>query len=549
MLFDRAQLTAALPQYEVGAELGRGGFGLVIEGRHRRLGRPVAIKILTISGPDVERRFLAEAQVMAVFDHPHVVRVHDYAESDGLCLIVMEHLPGGTLTSRIAEGLRPETAIAIGLAISDALHAAHERGIVHRDIKPDNVLFAADGAVKVTDFGIAKLFEGSTITTGTLVGTPAYAAPEQILGQRIGPQTDVYAVGGLIYHMLAGRTPFSLALPFSAMLHHHLNTRPELPAGMPPRIAEVVGQALEKESADRPASAKEFALALADAAAAEFGPGWSARAEIPLRVDDDIRAAVTLTGGAGQARLAAAAVRPGSPGITPSPARRPRSGDTPVQLQTPPPGHLAIPGYAEPPVNPSYGHGVPPAAATTPGWGFTPNSFGHGVRPPATPTSFLEDPSSGLPPSVATPDPRTPLPNRDVGTSYGHGAPPETTGSVPVVPRSRSGRHAAEPGADSGAAGSWRPESPADPFAVSGGARHASQDHPAPAGRAARRHRQPEPPEAGAQGVGVRGVGATEAGAEEEGISRRMLIVLVAVVALIAVISVAIGAAIGYTTR
>ncbi|TQS40342.1 serine/threonine-protein kinase [Cryptosporangium phraense] len=532
MLFDRAQLTAALPQYEVGAELGRGGFGLVIEGRHRRLGRPVAIKILTISGPDVERRFLAEAQVMAVFDHPHVVRVHDYAESDGLCLIVMEHLPGGTLTSRIAEGLRPETAIAIGLAIADALHAAHERGIVHRDIKPDNVLFAADGAVKVTDFGIAKLFEGSTITTGTLVGTPAYAAPEQILGQRIGPQTDVYAVGGLIYHMLAGRTPFSLELPFSAMLHHHLNMRPELPAGMPPRIAEVVGQALEKEPADRPASAKAFALALADAAAAEFGTGWSARAETPLRVDDDIRAAVTLTGGAGQAR--AAAIRPRSP------ARRQRSGDTPVQLQTPPPGHLAIPGYDAPDV-------APPA---TPAWGYTPTSFGHGhqppmapspmtpspmtpppyssaAAPPATPTSFVEDPSGGLPP--LTP------PQPSVGTSYGHVLTPNPgpSGPSPITPapgpaevhRGRSGRHAADPDAEQ--AGAWRPESP-------GPARHASGDHPAPEGRAARRRRRPEP------------VGGPE---EDEGISRRMVILLAAVVAVVAVISIAIGAAIGYTTR
>ncbi|GAA0231997.1 serine/threonine-protein kinase [Cryptosporangium japonicum] len=396
MLFDRAQLTAALPQYEVGAELGRGGFGLVIEGRHRRLGRPVAIKILTISGPDVERRFLAEAQVMAVFDHPHVVRVHDYAESDGLCLIVMEHLPGGTLTSRIAEGLRPEAACAIGLAIADALHAAHQRGIVHRDIKPDNVLFAGDGAVKVTDFGIAKLFEGSSITTGTLVGTPAYAAPEQILGSRVGPATDVYAVGGLVYHMLTGRTPFSLDLPFSAMLHHHLNMRPELPAGMPPQIAAVVGQALEKEPAARPESAKAFALALATAAVADFGSSWSAHADTPLRVDDDVRAVMAMTTRGAQASLATR-VR--------STPRRSQADAASLQLRTPPPGHLAVPeSYSSEPHQPetpnplsSFGHGVPPGGLTTPGFG------GPGDARPFDANAFFGTPSETSPPVTPPP--------------------------------------------------------------------------------------------------------------------------------------------------
>jgi len=442
MLFDRAQLTAALPQYEVGAELGRGGFGLVIEGRHRRLGRPVAIKILTISGPDVERRFLAEAQVMAVFDHPHVVRVHDYAESDGLCLIVMEHLPGGTLTSRIAAGLRPETACAIGLAIADALHAAHQRGIVHRDIKPDNVLFAGDGAVKVTDFGIAKLFEGSSITSGTLVGTPAYAAPEQILGQRVGPPTDVYAVGGLVYHMLTGRTPFSLELPFSAMLHHHLTQRPELPAGMPPQIASVVGQALEKEPSARPASAKAFALALATAAVADLGSSWSANADTPLRVDDDVRAVMALTTRGAQAQLA---TRPRSA------PRRAQTDLASLQLRTPPPGHLAVPepGYYDTPPPGVTPGGAVPGAVTTPGYGGPADvrsSFGstadallrtpppgrstgrHAAAPDAGPVG---GDVAGASPVLGTPLPGPPVAGPPHSGSLGSGAPGYGT---PVAP-------------------------------------------------------------------------------------------------------------------
>ena len=288
MLYDRNLIEAALPQYEVGAQLGRGGFGVVLAGRHRRLNRPVAIKLLTVTDHDMERRFLAEAQVMAGLDHSHVVRVHDYAESGGLCLIVMEHLPGGTVTARI-RALSLEQSCAIGLVVADALDAAHRQGVVHRDIKPDNLLFAADGAVKVTDFGLAKLFEGTTATTGAMLGTPAYVSPEQILGEQLGPATDVYSLGIVLYELLTGRLPFTRKVSVQALLRRQVNELPALPAGMPPRIAAVVGQALEKDPAARPASAKEFALALAEAATRELGSRWVLRAAMPLRVDDELR--------------------------------------------------------------------------------------------------------------------------------------------------------------------------------------------------------------------------------------------------------------------
>ncbi|SHN75337.1 serine/threonine-protein kinase [Cryptosporangium aurantiacum] len=303
MPFDRGKIAAALPSYALGKQVGSGGFGLVLEGRHRQLGRPVAIKVLSMHDAAVERRFLAEAQVMAAFDHPHVVHVHDYADDEGLCVLVMEHCPGGTLTDRLEAGLPPEAACAIALSIADALHAAHTRGIVHRDVKPDNVLFAADGAAKVTDFGLAKIFEGSVVTSGSLVGTPGYAAPEQILGQQVRPATDVYALAGISYHMLTGRPPYPVDLPVPEMLHHQIYRGPELPAGMPDRFATVVGHALRREPSERPESAKEFALLLAAAAAAELGPDWLSRANTPLRVEEDVlRAAsgsrgLTTTGG------------------------------------------------------------------------------------------------------------------------------------------------------------------------------------------------------------------------------------------------------------
>lgn len=298
VLFDRAKIVAALPSYDVGREVGSGGFGTVLEGRHRSLGRPVAIKVLAMPDPGMERRFLAEAQVMAAFDHPHVVHVHDYADEDGLCLLVMEHCPGGTLTARLRSRMRPETACAIALSLADALHAAHLRGIVHRDVKPDNVLFAADGAAKVTDFGLAKIFEGSVVTSGSLVGTPGYAAPEQILGQRVRPATDVYALGGVVYHMLTGRPPFPSDLPVRELLHQQIYEGPDLPGGLSDGFAAVVGRALARDPAERTASAKEFALALVAVAAAELGPDWLTRAETPLRVEEGVLGAPSGRAGA-----------------------------------------------------------------------------------------------------------------------------------------------------------------------------------------------------------------------------------------------------------
>ncbi|GAA0251304.1 serine/threonine-protein kinase [Cryptosporangium japonicum] len=344
MLFDRATIVAALPSYEVGREVGSGGFGTVLEGRHRSLGRPVAIKVLAMPDAGLERRFLSEAQVMAAFDHPHVVHVHDYADDAGLCLLVMEHCPGGTLTSRLRTGLTPETACAIALSVADALHAAHRRGIVHRDVKPDNVLFAADGAAKVTDFGLAKIFEGSVVTSGSLVGTPGYAAPEQILGQPVRPATDVYALGGVTYHMLTGRPPFPADLPVREMLHRQIYGGPDLPGGLSDRFAAVLGQALTRDPAERTASAKDFALLLAAAAAAELGPDWLTRAETPLRVEEDVLRAMSDRAGAVRTPTAVAPrrlLRGGAGALHPDAARRPEAPGAPRPEVTPAGRHAA----------------------------------------------------------------------------------------------------------------------------------------------------------------------------------------------------------------
>nr|MDT0664203.1 serine/threonine-protein kinase [Micromonospora sp. DSM 115978] len=230
MLIDRSDLQRALPRYVLGDELGRGSFGLVVAVRHRTLGRRDAVKVLLANhddqfAADDAERFATEARALAALDHPHVVRIFDYVEHDGLCLLVMEQLTGGGLRQR-ATGIGAPEACAIGLAGAAALAAAHNQGVLHRDMKPDNLMFTADGIAKVTDFGIAKILETTAATTTGMVGTPRYMAPEQIAGTRLGPATDLYALAVMLYELLAQRPPFDRNLPVAALLHHHLSVLP-----------------------------------------------------------------------------------------------------------------------------------------------------------------------------------------------------------------------------------------------------------------------------------------------------------------------------------
>ncbi|WP_420497405.1 serine/threonine-protein kinase [Parafrankia sp. FMc2] len=213
MIVDRGRVEKALPGYRVGDRLGSGQFGLVLAARHRRLRRPVAVKVMDAEGPEGHTvDFAAEGRILADLDHPHVVRIFEYVEAEGLCLVVMELLPGGTLTRRRNNFPAPQ-ACAVGLAVAAALEHAHTRGVLHRDIKADNILFAADDTVKVTDFGIAKIFEGSAATASGRAGTPMYMAPEQIDGGRLGPATDLYALGVVLYQLFTGAPPFDPRQP------------------------------------------------------------------------------------------------------------------------------------------------------------------------------------------------------------------------------------------------------------------------------------------------------------------------------------------------
>ena len=301
-------MEAALPGYEVGEQIGQGGFGLVFAARHRQLNAARAIKAVVLPDVDahaVSARFLTEAQVMTELDHPHLVRVFEYAEHEELRLLVMEYLTGGTLATRVQRGAEPVVACAWALAVADGLQAAHERGIVHRDVKPENVLFTADGVPKVCDFGIAKLFDNSMVSASAgFMGTPMYVSPEQIRGERVGPGTDIYALGVTLYQLLTRRTPFPKTAPVFGLIQYHLHEPPAPMDEAPPAVAAVVRRALAKDRSDRPASAREFAQDLARAAHQDFGPDWIDRAGVPLRVHHSLLRDSTTSGGSTQGKVA-----------------------------------------------------------------------------------------------------------------------------------------------------------------------------------------------------------------------------------------------------
>ncbi|WP_261563383.1 serine/threonine-protein kinase, partial [Frankia tisae] len=284
MFLERAQVEAALPGYELGPTLGQGSSGIVVEGRHRQITRQVAIKVLTRAGPAYRDGFRREADVLAGLDHPHIVRIYDYVERGELSLLVMEHLPGGTLRSRLAE-TSPAMACAVGLAAADALAAAHTAGVLHRDIKPSNILFARDGAPKLVDFGISKFFGGTSTSVHSIAGTPGYMAPEQIGGERVGPGTDLYALGVVLFRLLTGTMPIDPSLPPAQLWRRQLEQPAPAPPGVPEPLAGVVSRALGRRLRDRPASAREFALQLAAAATAVLGPGWLVASDVAVRAD------------------------------------------------------------------------------------------------------------------------------------------------------------------------------------------------------------------------------------------------------------------------
>src|SRR5581483_6874716 len=400
---------AALPLYEVEGELGHGAWGVVLAGRHRQLGRDVAIKQLPRSfgaDPAVRSRFIAEARLLASLEHPHVVPLYDFVEHEGLCLLVMERLTGGTLWSRARSGnVTPQSSCALVLATLSALDYAHQRGVLHRDIKPENLMFSSKGDLKVTDFGIAKVVGGAaTVATraGDVLGTPAYMAPEQAMGEELSPATDIYAVGTVLYELLSGTLPFPEDSNPVAMLYRHVHEDPkpllDIAPHVPPKLAEVTQQALVRSPGDRYPNAEGMAVALAEAASLTWGPGWLPASGMAVSTSGPVLSAATGQTGA-------------VPAETLLPPRGPR--ETPVVHEVASPELVPVSSLL-----PELPRLSPPLPATPPP---TPTPTPASAPPPSAPPDTRAGPSVGPP---AEPPP-----------SAGWGAPPgPPPGPPPMAP-------------------------------------------------------------------------------------------------------------------
>jgi tetratricopeptide (TPR) repeat protein len=256
--------------YDLLGELGRGGMGIVYKARQVSLKRLVALKMILAgpyAGPEQLARFRAEAEVLAQLQHPNVVQVYEVGEHEGRPFFSMEFVDGGGLDKKLrGNPLPPREAAALVVTLARAVHAVHRRGLVHRDLKPGNVLLTADGTPKITDFGLAKDLgtDAGATRSGAVLGTPSYMAPEQAGGtlDRITPATDVYALGALLYELLAGRPPFRAATVLDT-LEQVRSAEPVPPTrlapGLPRDLETVCLKCLQKEPAARYPSAEALA--------------------------------------------------------------------------------------------------------------------------------------------------------------------------------------------------------------------------------------------------------------------------------------------------
>ena len=272
-------LLHSIGPYELEERLGQGGMGVIYGGYHRKTGHKRAVKVLAVQTDDQKQRFLTECETMARMIHPHVVRIDSAGIVEGHGYMAMELLRGHTLEQRLRQGPLPTGELGNWfLPAMRALHYAHEMGVMHRDVKPDNLFMTLDGQVKVLDFGIARRVNGPQVTLeGKFFGTPRYLAPERIGGhsRRQERQSDQYSMGVTLYEALTGRCPFD-ATDVAEILAAHLHRAPELPSQIVPvdkDLELVVMRLLAKEPLRRYADLERAAHELSQALSGSAGSG------------------------------------------------------------------------------------------------------------------------------------------------------------------------------------------------------------------------------------------------------------------------------------
>ncbi|WP_147425207.1 serine/threonine-protein kinase [Bailinhaonella thermotolerans] len=473
-------------RYELVSPLGRGGMGQVWKAYDTLLDRSVAIKLMRDDGfaarpdraDDLARRFRREASVTAGLRHTGVPAVHDAGAFEGSLYLVMELVEGHTLGRLIAEHgpLPVPWAAAIAARVCEVLDAAHRQSLIHRDLKPQNIMLAFDGAVKVLDFGVAAVLDASRITrTGESVGTPAYMSPEQLRAEDPTARTDLYALGCVIHEMLTGRPVFEGS--HHAMAYQHMEKPPPRlrwsDPTIPADLEELVLHLLAKDPRRRPSGAAEVYRRLVPHITSApplagirlpFEPRLGPAPAVTTLPEVTAPAPPRPAGPGGPAGPAA----PGGPGARPG-APRPSGLTGPGYTPPRPPGRPAAPGpYAGGPYPPSgvqrTGHVTPPrgpggrpvppgAGPTPPGAGITPP--GAGVTPPGAgvtpPGAGVTPPGAGsvppgagsVPPGpgVTPPTPAVPYGVPPTGPPYGAApTPPPAYGSGPLGPGTAYGR-------------------------------------------------------------------------------------------------------------
>jgi eukaryotic-like serine/threonine-protein kinase len=283
---------SAIGKYRIIELVGEGAMGVVYRAHDSVLDRNVAIKVMNESiarQDDLRKRFLHEAQAAASLQHPNVVCIYDLGESDGHLFIAMEFIQGVDLEHLIemSEPLSLQAKLDIVIDVLTGLAFAHKRGIVHRDIKPANIRVAEDGRAKIMDFGVAHLASSSMTSTGSILGTPTYMAPEQITEGKTSPATDIFAVGGVLFQILTMMKPFeapTLQNLFFKIITEDPRNVSELMPGLPPALDRIVRKAMAKEPADRYASALEMANDLTNVRSKLSGPSYPASVSLSASV-------------------------------------------------------------------------------------------------------------------------------------------------------------------------------------------------------------------------------------------------------------------------